>query len=202
MKLRYLFMSLLAGAALLSSCSDTLEIARPEGIDVPQSYVTMPSGVTTASTKITVDGSWTASSADSWLSVSPASGAAGTYTLNINAADSDTRVGYVTVTCGKASQRITVNQVGLVVPGSKDTPYTATEAYNIIKSGKIPVSEVYVKGIITNILELSVEWGNATFFISDDGSEDSPQFEIYRVKALRSLLRTSSALDGRLSQRA
>ena len=184
MKLRYLFMSLLAGAALLSSCSDTLEIARPEGIDVPQSYVTMPSGVTTASTKITVDGSWTASSADSWLSVSPASGEAGTYTLNINAADSDTRVGYVTVTCGKASQRITVNQIGLVVPGSKDTPYTATEAYNIIKSGKIPVSEVYVKGIITNILELSVEWGNATFFISDDGSEDSPQFEIYRVKYL------------------
>ena len=184
MKLRYLFMSLLAGAALLSSCSDTLEIARPEGIDVPQSYVTMPSGVTTASTKITVDGSWTASSADSWLSVSPASGEAGTYTLNINATDSDTRVGYVTVTCGKASQRITVNQIGLVVPGSKDTPYTATEAYNIIKSGKIPVSEVYVKGIITNILELSVEWGNATFFISDDGSEDSPQFEIYRVKYL------------------
>ena len=184
MKLRYIFMSLLAGAALLSSCGDNLEIARPAGIDVPQSYVTMESGIITASTEITVDGSWTASTSDSWLSVSPASGEAGTYTLNINATDSDTRVGYVTVTCGKASQRITVNQIGLVVPGSKDTPYTATEAYNIIKSGKIPVSEVYVKGIITNILELSVEWGNATFFISDDGSEDSPQFELYRVKYL------------------
>ena len=42
-----------------------------------------------------------------------------------------------------------------------------------------PGAEVYVKGIICNVQEVSTQYGNATYFISDDG-QDNNSLEIYR----------------------
>ncbi|MBQ6161955.1 MAG: hypothetical protein IJK21_04845, partial [Prevotella sp.] len=67
--------------------------------------------------------------------------------------------------------------------GTQDDPYNATAANNAAKAldaeGKI--EDVYVKGIISKIASIDTgDWGNANYYISDDGSVESEQFYIYR----------------------
>ena len=67
--------------------------------------------------------------------------------------------------------------------GTQDDPYNATAANNAAKAldanGKI--EDVYVKGIISRIASIDTgDWGNANYYISDDGSVESEQFYIYR----------------------
>ncbi len=62
-----------------------------------------------------------------------------------------------------------------------DDPYTASEALEIAKEldSSTTISGVYVKGIISQIDEISTSYGNATYYISDDGTTND-ELEIYR----------------------
>ncbi len=69
--------------------------------------------------------------------------------------------------------------------GVQNDPYNVAAALALItpmKDGEI-TDEIYVKGKISKIQEVSVQNGNATYFISDDGTENN-QLEIYRGKFL------------------
>ena len=55
--------------------------------------------------------------------------------------------------------------------GTKQYPYTTSEALELINAGKIPAENVYVKGVIHKVNEINTSFGNATYLISDDGSE-------------------------------
>lgn len=63
--------------------------------------------------------------------------------------------------------------------GSADSPYTVSEALAIINAGTYTSDSVYVKGIVSTVSEISTSHGNATYFISDDGTTAS-ELEIYR----------------------
>ena len=62
--------------------------------------------------------------------------------------------------------------------GTADSPYTVAKAIEILDSGDIPEENVYVKGIINKIDNVNLEYGNAQFWISDDGT--TAAFELYR----------------------
>ncbi len=79
----------------------------------------------------------------------------------------------------------------LVGDGTADNPYTAADALWLANSGNYTSDEVYVKGIISQIDEISTSYGNATYYISDDG-KTSEQFEIYRGYSLDGAKFTSS----------
>ncbi|MCR4919116.1 MAG: OB-fold nucleic acid binding domain-containing protein [Prevotella sp.] len=69
----------------------------------------------------------------------------------------------------------------LVGTGTADSPYNVA---SILKVGaKLTaddqVEDVYVKGIVSEIQEVSTSFGNATYYISDDGKTDT-QFMVYR----------------------
>ena len=69
--------------------------------------------------------------------------------------------------------------------GVQNDPYNVAAALALItpmSDGQI-TDEIYVKGKISKIQEVSVQNGNATYFISDDGSENN-QLEVYRGKYL------------------
>ena len=69
-------------------------------------------------------------------------------------------------------------------PGSANNPYTVAEALAFIETlGTTTSDEVYVSGIISQIDEVSTTHGNATYYISDDGTTES-QLEVYRGKYL------------------
>ena len=61
--------------------------------------------------------------------------------------------------------------------GTQNNPYNAVAANEQAKADN--TSEVFVKGKISQIKEVSTDFGNATYFISDDGTTTN-QFEIYR----------------------
>ena len=68
--------------------------------------------------------------------------------------------------------------------GTVDDPYNVAAANALIESGEAPSTNVYVKGKIVSIKEIDTgSFGNATFYISDDGTSKD-QLTVYRSKSL------------------
>lgn len=70
--------------------------------------------------------------------------------------------------------------------GTVDDPYNvaaAQQVAGVLASGATTPSAVFVRGIVSSIKEVSASYGNATFYISDDGT-DSNTFYIYRALGL------------------
>lgn len=64
--------------------------------------------------------------------------------------------------------------------GTEESPFDVARALALVESGNHDSGvEVYVKGIISQIDEISTSYGNATYYISDDGKTDK-QLEIFR----------------------
>lgn len=67
--------------------------------------------------------------------------------------------------------------------GTQADPYNAAAANKAaegLKEGE-EKKDVYVSGIISQIKELSTEFGNASFYISDDGKTEGSQFYVFRA---------------------
>lgn len=67
--------------------------------------------------------------------------------------------------------------------GTATDPYNVAAITSICASGSIPSEKIYAKGIVSKIKEISTSYGNATYYISDDGTE-SGQFYVYRGYSL------------------
>ena len=65
--------------------------------------------------------------------------------------------------------------------GTASNPYNVASAISLITNGLAPSTDVYVKGIISEIKEVDEtgQFGNATYFISDDGTTTT-QLQVYR----------------------
>jgi len=63
--------------------------------------------------------------------------------------------------------------------GTAADPYNVAAALELINNGTYTSDKVYVKGKISSVKEISTSYGNATYYISDDGSA-SNQLTIYR----------------------
>ena len=66
---------------------------------------------------------------------------------------------------------------------SADNPYTVAEAQALFDNDQLPEDLVFVKGVVASISEVNTQYGNATYNISDDGTEDN-QLLVYRGKYL------------------
>lgn len=70
------------------------------------------------------------------------------------------------------------------VLGGEGNPFTVAEALAFIATlGDNTSDYVYVKGIISQIDEVNLQYGNATYYISDDGTTDA-HLEVYRGRYL------------------
>lgn len=61
--------------------------------------------------------------------------------------------------------------------------YTAGEALAVLAAGTQTTNPVYVTGIVSQIDEVSTQYGNATYYLSDDGTTTA-QLEVFRGKYL------------------
>lgn len=77
------------------------------------------------------------------------------------------------------------------VKGSRETPYKPSDIVKDVKAGNVPSGSVYVRGIMYKAVDMSAKlldgsgYGNATFWISDDGTapdNDNDAFEVFRAK--------------------
>ena len=102
-----------------------------------------------------------------------------------------------TVKSNTQLNKITVNFSGGVTPpasiaNTAETAYTVAKAHELIDAGEGLSATVYVKGIVSqiddistadNVAEGATAYGNATYYISDDGTTTN-QLEVYRGKGL------------------
>lgn len=70
------------------------------------------------------------------------------------------------------------------IVNTPETAYTVAQAIELINAGKGLDDMVYVVGYIHKIKEVSTQYGNATFFISDDLQNTQNDLTIYRAKYL------------------
>lgn len=66
------------------------------------------------------------------------------------------------------------------IANTAETAYTVDKAIELIAAGKGLDDEVYVKGKICSIKEISVNYGNATYNISNDGQSGAAELTIFR----------------------
>ncbi len=85
---------------------------------------------------------------------------------------------------GTGSKLVSVNGQTGMIPGTEALPYTPSQALEVIANGENdPEAEVYIKGKVSQIKEVSAQFGNATYWISDDGSTET-QLYVFRGKYL------------------
>ena len=69
--------------------------------------------------------------------------------------------------------------------GTKEDPFNAAAANAYVRSldaDVVPDADIYIKGTVSSIKnEFTTKFGNATFYISDDGSSDGETFYVYRT---------------------
>lgn len=69
------------------------------------------------------------------------------------------------------------------ITNTLETAYSVSKCIELIDAGKGLENKVYIKGIVCapyKDMFIDLSYGNATFFISEDGNAESQQFEIFR----------------------
>lgn len=100
----------------------------------------------------------------------------------------------VTVTYQDKTATYTINVK--TIANTKETAYSAEEAKALVDAGKDLTTPVYVKGIVSSIVtEFSETYGNISFYVSEDGTTTSQQFEFYQNFAGADNTKYTSALE-------
>ena len=185
MKLRYFIPLFVAAIALFTGCKSEDDPIYLGNVQVSTSYVSIKTegGSTEVTVNAGADWSFDAATVPDWLTITPAQGSAGESKVAFQAqAATATRNATVKLNCGGQTQEINIIQYA---EEAEPEIITTAQAVAMIKASTQPASAVYVKGIVCRIQEISPSYGNATFFISDDGTYgDGNWLEIYRGKWL------------------
>ena len=108
-----------------------------------------------------------------------------------------TREVTVTYTEGGITQTAKYNitvKADVTHAGTVDDPYTVADAMaatGAMNEGQTSSESYYTKGIVSEIVEVSTDYGNATYFISDDGTT-ATQFKVFRGKYIGNMNFTSA----------
>ena len=187
MKTKYIIVSLIAALGLLmTGCVEEADHFLDE-VKVSSSYLAFPAGGGSVPTDLEATGAWTITSLPDWVTANPTSGGAGKTTVSFSAsAASDTREATAKIECGGKTQNINLLQV---TEKSEPVTMTVKQALEVIKplaDQDVAGGTYRVKGIVCKINEISTQYGNATYFLSDDGSysgssiADCNWLEVYR----------------------
>ena len=197
MKLRYI-LSFFVGAALLAACTAENPVASPDlAVNANPSILGVGKDGGSVTVQVTAKADWKVSSDSTWVSITPSSGSAGSSTITITALanDGDERQAPVVLKAGKDSKIVTVMQEGDIHGQLDNDPLTSAEAAALcgkLNSGETTGKKYYVQGIISDIVEeFGTQYGNATFWISDNGSDKT--FEVYRCLYLGNVKYSNTA---------
>ena len=197
MKIKHLFLSVLAMASVAVACNKNEDPSSDKpSLTLNPTELTFEIAGGTKTVAVEANREWSIADADkipSWLKVEKTSDTEITVVATGKNEGKD-QTYTVTVRMVGVKKTFTVTQKGEggeVTPveegdGSKENPYSATQALAVTsaleKDAKTD-KEYYVKGIVCEVKEISTQYGNATFWISDDGSNDkATRFYVFRAK--------------------
>ena len=94
-----------------------------------------------------------------------------------------TTAGKKTVTVTYENKECTYEIEVKTIENTKETAYTVSEAKKLIDAGKDLATQVYVKGVVSEIVtKYNPDFGNVSFDVSVDGSTEGEQFRFYRTQ--------------------
>ena len=94
-----------------------------------------------------------------------------------------TTAGKKTVTVTYENETCTYDIEVKTIENTKETAYTVSEAIKTIDAGKDLATQVYVKGVVSEIVtKYNPDYGNVSFNVSADGSVEGEQFQFYRTQ--------------------
>lgn len=94
-----------------------------------------------------------------------------------------TTAGKKTVTVTYENKECTYEIEVKTIENTKETAYTVSEAKKLIDAGKDLATQVYVKGVVSEIVtKYNPDYGNVSFNVSVDGSVEGEQFQFYRTQ--------------------
>ena len=174
-------MALVAVVAMLTGCTEDFEASRLSDLKVSSSFVTISPDGGSVEMTITANAAWELTDIPSWLKVDPTSGEAGTTTVKFTAEKATkAQEAVLKLISNGIMQEINVKQA---IVEDDSEPVTVAAALAMIKSGY--EGSAKVKGVVCKISEISTQYGNATYFLSDDGSYGKDNWiEVYRGKWL------------------
>ena len=167
MKLRYLFVSLLAVLGLAVAC-ETEEDHYLDEVKVSSSYLAFPAEGGSVTFSLSAEEAWSITDTPEWLTVSPSSGGAGEVNVTATAtAAEDTRSGNFNIVCGGKTQIVSLIQM------TEKTELPVTSIADVIAAG---AGSFRVKGTVTKVA--NTQYGNIYI---NDGSTDTNLY-IYGTK--------------------
>ena len=199
MKLRNLIVAAIACLTAFIAC-ETEKV--DTGISVDPTVITLPQDGLAVSVTVTVGSTqgWKATTGADWLQISHPEGYS-SMTIQISADPNNgrDREGTIVFRTGVEEAVLKVIQPGALGQyqaaqgdGSKDSPFNVQQAFDAVKDltytdskNYDKVGPYYVTGLVAKVGEAySSEYGNGTFVISDDGTEEGITFTCYRIMYL------------------
>jgi len=209
MDIKRIVLGFFAAAAVLVGCQEKEEDFGVAKIEVSAGTLTFGPSSSSQSLQVTASREWTVTGLPDWIAVDPSSGqpshSAQTVNVTVIANDGYNREADITFSIGLMKEYVKVSQTGSkgeydTGDGSKDRPYSASAAVDYVGSlsADTEAGPVYVKGIISSVAttyEASGTYGNASFYISDDGSTTASQFYAFQTLYLGNKKWTSGNTD-------
>ncbi|MBR6055493.1 MAG: hypothetical protein IKP46_09200 [Bacteroidales bacterium] len=189
MKLKTLFLAALAVLAI-ASCDSKKKMILGVQLDPAEIYLTKEDNAS-SSFEVYASDSWTVKSTADWLNISQDKGK-GDASLSVWAASANTgkpRKATVVFRCGYYHYAtLTVTQQGELEASdglSPEKAFSVQEARELVLDPTSDLSKKYfVKGKIhkiSNTYTKNISYGNADFYISDDGNSSQEDFYCYHV---------------------
>ena len=189
MKIKHLLLAILAMAAVATGCEKDGTSGKAS-IEISPETLSFEAGASKQSVTVNSNRNWTidnASSLPEWLTVTKVSDSEASVEVSANAGND--RSQNVVFRIVGVKRTLTVNQKGekgeaVKGDGTKDKPFTASQAATFtsaLAAGETTTETYYVTGTVSKVKEISTSYGNGTFYISDDGTETSTQFYLYRI---------------------
>ena len=194
MKIKHLFLAVLAMAAVATGCKKDESNSKPS-LKLDPSELEFEAIAGTKTVKVDANQAWEIDGIDDetagWLALSQESGdGAADIEVTVTANSGVKRTAKITFRCSIAKKTLTITQAGAGGTiedgdGTAAEPYSASQALETAKklgAGVTTEKDVFVKGIVSDITAINIQYGNATFAISDDGTTTN-QFPIYRCNS-------------------
>ena len=197
MKIKALFAAVLAAGLLFSGCRQDEDYVLP-ALQVGTESIEFGQLSSEQVVELTATREWMVRNKPEWVAVDPDRGPASSATQRVTVTVLDNseydRAGDVLFSIGLAKAAVSVKQAGAKGAKSKGTgtledPYTpegAREAAAALGADVESATDVYIKGKISKIANNGTfteggTYGNASFYISEDGSAGDEDFYCYRI---------------------
>ena len=197
MKIKTLFAAVLAAGLLFSGCRQDEDYVLPN-LQVGTESIEFGQLSSEQVVELTATREWMVRNKPEWIAVDPDRGPASSAVQRVSITVLDNagydRAGDVLFSIGLAKAAVSVKQAGAKGAKSKgagtlDDPYTyegAREAAAALGADVESATDVYIKGKISRIANNGTftqggTYGNASFYINDDGAPTDEDFYCYRI---------------------